>query len=373
MERKNENLQTLDERYKNLIVLGEKSNKIPSVFLVRDREKGTIAVKKYVDSRVLPVYVAADRLKSRHLAKLYAYGSEGERGIIIEEYISGMTLENYMRVSGKIGEQEACHITCELLDILSKIHREGIVHRDITPANILISGDGVLKLIDFGIARQNKENKKKDTTIMGTVGYAAPEQFGFQQTDARTDIYAVGILFNQMLTGKMPDDVIYQKKPYFGIIRKCIEMDARARYQSADEMKAVLEKQIQKHSLKEEKTEGKVSLAWLPGFRSASVKKNVAAAFLYVLFILVSVSAVSECAATWQTGVLEMTAVALYIWAAGLLAGNIGNWDQRIWPICRLPRAARIAIRAALWLLIFYLGVSLENHVKFDMLGLPKP
>lgn len=368
-------MEELDMRYENLAVLGRTDGREPAVFLARNRETGRIAVKKYVDFRALTVYGMISHIQSPHLAKIYEWEGDGAKGIVVEEYIGGVTLEEYIGEKGKISEEEACGIIHELLEALLDVHRSGIIHRDITPANLMISGDSVLKLIDFGIARQKKAEKRKDTAILGTVGYAAPEQFGFQQTDDRTDIYAVGVLWNKLLTGKMPDEMIYSKKPYGDMIQKCIEMDAQKRYQSAGEMKKELEMHMEKMSEEnQEKKEGRtVSLAWLPGFGTPSVKKNVLSAILYACLALLSVTAVTECAATWQTLLLETAAVLLYIWAAGLIAANIGRWDQKVWPIQKLPRWARICIRIALWFVLFYFGIALENHVKYNLLGMPRP
>lgn len=370
-----EEMERIDACYENLAVLGRAGGGEPSVFLSRNRETGKIAVKKYVDFRAVPVYNIINHIQSPHLAKIHECAGDGEKGILVEEYVGGVTLEEYMREEGEFSEYKACGIICELLEVLSVIHSRGIIHRDITPANIIISSDYVLKLIDFGIARQNKKDQARDTTILGTVGYAAPEQFGFHQTDARTDIYAVGVLWNKLLTGKMPDEVIYGKKPYGAMIRKCIEMDAGERYQSAWEMKRVLEKHMAKMPEKEqgEKENGMVSLAWLPGFRTPSVKKNVLSAALYAFLVMLSATAVSECAATWQTMILETLAVLLYIWIAGLVAANIGGWDKKIWPIQKLPHAARVGIRITLWFVLAYFGILLENHVKYNLLGIPRP
>ena len=85
-----------------------------------------------------------------------------------------------------------------------------IIHRDITPFNILITSSLDVSLIDFNASKQFKKNKKKDTLLMGTQNYAAPEQFGFFQSDARTDIYALANLLNIMLTGFTPGAFLYQ-------------------------------------------------------------------------------------------------------------------------------------------------------------------
>ena len=96
------------------------------------------------------------------------------------------------------------------------------------PENIIIAPDNTVKLIDFGIAREFKTDSLSDTSYMGTRGYAAPEQFGYHQSDARTDLYAVGVLCNEMLTGKLPGDGLYNGSQNMQkIILKATAIDAK--------------------------------------------------------------------------------------------------------------------------------------------------
>ena len=145
--------------------------------------------------------------------------------MILEEYISGETLDEKLRRYGTMPPELVGNYAQQLLEVLEQIHAQGIVHRDISPKNILISTDGVVKLLDFDISRQWKMNRNADTTILGTVGFASPEQYGFLQTDATADIYAVGVLMNVMLEGVLPNVRLTGKKPFQGIIKKCIEID----------------------------------------------------------------------------------------------------------------------------------------------------
>ena len=111
----------------------------------------------------------------------------------IMEYIEGKTLEEAL--SGDVFlKEKAKELILQLLDAVELLHKFSIVHRDIKPENIIISCDGTLKLIDFDIARKIVNLKDRDTEILGTAGYAAPEQYGFTQTDERSDIYAIGLV-----------------------------------------------------------------------------------------------------------------------------------------------------------------------------------
>ena len=116
--------------------------------------------------------------------------------MVTEEYISGETLDEKLHRQGVMPPELVKYYIRQLLEALEQIHAQGIVHRDISPKNVLISTDGVVKLLDFDIARRRKQNQNADTTILGTVGFASPEQYGFLQTDATADIYALGVLMN---------------------------------------------------------------------------------------------------------------------------------------------------------------------------------
>ncbi|MBQ7479401.1 MAG: protein kinase [Selenomonadaceae bacterium] len=112
---------------------------------------------------------------------------------------------------------------------LSLLHRQGIIHRDIKPSNLLVEKDGTLRLIDFDAVRHVKEGAGEDITRLGTKGYAPPEQFGYGQTDARSDIYALGMTFKHLL----PADYAGFLRP---VLRKCTAMDPGDRYQSMGEL-----------------------------------------------------------------------------------------------------------------------------------------
>ena len=358
-------LQYLDETYQNLAPLGNGERK--TIFLARNRYTGEIVAKKYVDAAVLPVYERLKQIQYYHLERIYDYAGDTRRGIVLTEYISGMTLHAYIERNGLVGEKFALDMIRELLETLEKVHRLGIIHRDINPDNIMISNDGVLKLIDFGIARQKKWEKSHDTTILGTVGYAAPEQFGFFQTDEKTDIYATGVLLNKLLTGRFPGEMLYRKEPVKSIIIQSTPMNANERFPNAASMLAALP---QEHAGPMDKT---FIVSWLPGFRTGKLWKNVVATIGYLLMIFYSVLSVMECSGTWQTCLLEMIAVFLYIWAAALLAANVANWDRHMIGVRKLPKAVMVVIRVFLWIFLFYYGYSLEIYVRCDLLGFPRP
>ena len=172
---------------------------------------------------------------------------------IVREYLQGEAMDVLIREKGAIPVETAIEWAITLCDVLSYLHTRtpAIIFRDMKPANIVVHPDGVqLKLVDFGIMRQYEPHKKQDTTVLGTKGYAAPEQYGGAgQTDARTDIFALGMTLHHMVTGRNPINAPYvpirQVNPSLpqileDIIARCVEPDANKRFQTAEELKKAL-------------------------------------------------------------------------------------------------------------------------------------
>lgn len=171
---------------------------------------------------------------------------------IIMDFVQGENLKTVVTSSGPQAQDTVVSWGIKLCDVLTYLHGKGIVYRDMKPANIMLSPDGNIKLIDFGIAREYKENASEDTTALGTEGYAAPEQYeGKGQTDARTDVYGMGITLFQLLTGVNPSSYqenifsIRLQNPNLSsgldkIILKCTNKDPKKRYQSTEDLKKAL-------------------------------------------------------------------------------------------------------------------------------------
>ena len=126
---------------------------------------------------------------------------------IVMEYIDGITLKEYIGQQGAVKWKETIHFTVQILRALQHAHDNGIVHRDIKPQNVMLLQDGTIKVMDFGIARFARENGRTvaDKAI-GSVHYISPEQARGEQTDERTDIYSVGVIMYELLTGQVPFD-----------------------------------------------------------------------------------------------------------------------------------------------------------------------
>ncbi len=198
------------------------------------------------------------RLTHPNLPKVYDYFSRRGAHYIVMEYIRGKTLEQMLGarrgkpVDERLALSWALQI-CRAVHFLSVQRPRPIVFRDLKPSNIMIDRTGRVKLIDFGIARFYKEERREDTYVYGTPGYAAPEQYGTGQTDVRSDIFSLGATMHHCLTGRNPSQNPLdfpdprQINPRLSrgtaaIIKKALDPDMDKRFQSAYEMKLAIQK-----------------------------------------------------------------------------------------------------------------------------------
>ena len=175
---------------------------------------------------------------SPYLPVIYEVSSEENCLLVLEEYIQGEALDKVMQ--NELSLSQIKQIMIDLCEALEVLHAKRIVHRDIKPENIVIT-DTAAVLIDFGIAKIINSREEKDTVNLGTIGYAAPEQFGFSQSMPATDIYALGVLANELILGVHPT-VKVPKGKIGKIINKCTSTQISARYQTATQLKKALKR-----------------------------------------------------------------------------------------------------------------------------------
>lgn len=206
------------------------------VLRLRHRKKKQDIVLRLFENQIT-AYETLYKLKCENLPIIYDVIGLCDGQAVIEEYIDGLTLSEIME-SGRYrysGAKKVLKAVCHALDTL---HSVGIIHRDIKPENIIVDKKGRVVLIDLNASRKIS-SAPKDTVIMGTVGYASPEQLGVTQSDARTDIYACGVLLNVMVTGKHPSELIAKGKTG-RIVKKCTSVNPDDRYQTALKLSAAL-------------------------------------------------------------------------------------------------------------------------------------
>jgi serine/threonine protein kinase len=149
--------------------------------------------------------VTLAKLHHPNIATLYALFRQGDELYMVLEFVRGETLDTILRRRGALSAEEVIPVFSQILDGINHAHELGVVHRDIKPANMMLTEKGFLKVLDFGIARLlGSARMTRSGNIIGTLEYMAPEQVKGQETDARSDIYALGMLLYEMLTGRTP-------------------------------------------------------------------------------------------------------------------------------------------------------------------------
>lgn len=219
--------------YKQIEVLKQDANGTTELVLGTDK-------RTYIRKTLPYVNHAYEELKELRSAQVphvyYAYVTENAT-YVIEEYISGMTLQEKLETSGPLGEVQVRNIAIQMAEALELVHKLKVLHRDIKSSNIMLRENGQAVLIDFGAARLLTREGAKDTCVQGTPGYAPPEQYGFATTDVRSDLYALGMTMRELLGDEYHGNLEQ-------IIERCTEFDPKRRPESAKQLKKLLKRRF---------------------------------------------------------------------------------------------------------------------------------
>ena len=199
--------------------------------IVRDVPTGRLFYRKELTVYNLQVFSWLKDHRDRSVPRIESFREDEGKLIVIEEYVQGRTLENLLEEADEpLPFRERIRILTEICDGLSFLHsaQPPIIHRDLKASNIMLTEDGVVKIIDYDAAKVYVHGEKKDTVLMGTHGIAAPEQYGFAPSDVRTDIYGLGKLIERML----PDNVDADR-----IVARATHIDPKKRYASASQIR----------------------------------------------------------------------------------------------------------------------------------------
>ncbi|MCR5769043.1 MAG: serine/threonine protein kinase [Lachnospiraceae bacterium] len=241
------------ESYKNIPLPAAIASEFENVSCLAANEKKCVYLVKSLTDGQKMVLKTSVKKDSRVLYQEYRnivdtdpdeagkirYGAEDETEWLLRPWYEGKTLEEYISERGSLSIEEATDIMQSVCAQVSHLHKHNppIIHRDLKPENILLTEEGTCRIIDFDSAREYKPGEAHDTFYMGTEKTAAPEQFGFMQTDERTDIYGLGMLFMFLLTGS------YERRPVSGAdvtarvgkcLGKCLAFDPDDRYKNVD-------------------------------------------------------------------------------------------------------------------------------------------
>jgi serine/threonine protein kinase len=259
-------------------------NKEHKVYLVQHQENQKIYIKKILDVYNLHIYGYLQSHQIRGIPKVYNVYEENDQLTIIEEFISGTSLREIIDAR-TLSSDLIIRYICELCDILGELHsfHPPIVHRDIKPSNIIVTPYDHIVLIDFNAAKYLTDQNGQDTMLLGTKGYAAPEQYGFGSSTPQTDIYALGILIRELSSALPVSTNIFHP-----IIHKCTQLNPSDRLEDVHALKAEMEK------LKGNNVMESTSASWEkflpPGFRTKTPWKMLVASVTYLAIIELCIS-----------------------------------------------------------------------------------
>ena len=206
--------KVLDGRYEIVSVVGIGGMAV--VYQAYDLEKKRdVAVKVLRDDVSVDAesrrqfrkeYEAVEKLSHPNIRAVYDVVSSGDTEYIVMEYVDGINLKQYMKGKGVLSWQEVLHFSTQIARALSHAHSRGIIHMDIKPQNIMLPKDGTVKIADFGIAQMDEADPNDAEEALGSIHYISPEQARGGTVDARSDIYSLGVVMYEMLTGRLPFD-----------------------------------------------------------------------------------------------------------------------------------------------------------------------
>ncbi len=267
--------EIITEYIKNSYVFVEWLDESHNIQIVKSRIDDSIYVCKFKEYYNIGIY---NKIKKNHydgIPEIYELMETGDGLIIIEEYISGNRLDeiSIQDVSSNI-ESWICNIGIEVCKILNQIHQEKppIIHRDIKPQNIILSGNKIY-LVDFNIAKEYSGEKSKDTFIMGTREFAAPEQYGFSESDVRTDIYGIGATLKYLIEKSGLTSAKLEN-----IVKRATEIDPNNRYQTVNEVVNALE------SKRADTIKKSIKKYMLPGFRRGNIFYMLCSGIFYLIW-----------------------------------------------------------------------------------------
>lgn len=243
-------------------------NRSDNQYLVINEITNVVCIMKVLTVFDTTVFKFLKENKSKYIPEIFEFGLLDEKLYVFEEFIQGTTLQDYL-LQSNVTDDEKIRILLEVCEALKFIHSAPtpIIHRDLKPTNIMLTSDRNVKVIDYDAARSFKVGKDEDTVFVGTQKYAAPEQYGFGQSDPRTDIFALGKLIQTIFS----NNTKMQR-----VVDKACQIKPEDRFQTIDEMIYAIKHNGRSLNFFER-------LIRLPGFRTRKVGKMFIAIPCYLL------------------------------------------------------------------------------------------
>lgn len=378
------NLETVDTNKLNMIAVISEPHR---VFLVQDEASGKVYVKKLLDVYNIDVY---RRLYDHPVAgtpRIFACEEKFGKLILIEEYISGRTLRD-MIDSGSISSDKIWEYALKLCNTLEKLHEmhPPVIHRDIKPSNVIITSYDYPILIDFNAAKSFNGEAASDTLLLGTPGYAAPEQFGFGSSSPRTDIYGMGMLLKEMVLSCAEHTDQFDE-----IIEKCTRMEPKERFQSAVQLRdAIIHLKDVPQARGEERVKPDLSVPQAtetgdsvkplasdeisgtsrrrflpPGFRTLSPWKMIIGVLGYLLILALSLTLEVKDVSGFQLWFERITCLLMMLSVVCICTDYLGV--QHLFIMCRhrnkVIHGIGVMVFAVLVVSMFFLGMILIEMI----------
>lgn len=326
-------------------------------------------ILKEMDEKRACVYQALANMWNPYIANVYSIyklknsNSSGQdtisdKYIAITENVGSMSLKDYVHEQGPLSIKNALTICVQLCDGLSEFHKAGFIHRDIKPDNIMMSccdpNNLSVKIIDFGGAKEIHNDKNSDTTVIGTLGYQAPESLS-AATRNTADIFSIGCVLNFLLTGQEPGIKKYtEKNNVITIIEKATHIDPSSRYSSVEELKKYLQHELRTSSL------DKIPFfRSIPGFRTHTYWKMLLASITYISFIYVIII---QCLQGLYLASMEM--LFFYFFIPLVMICNLGNLLRFVPYSIRSSSKKFFLLRLTVVLVSFWMPIILENYLR---------
>ena len=286
------------EKYEQLAVLAD-TQKCKTI-LSRNTDTNEIVVFKVMDKHGFDVYHRLKDLDNSNIVDVMDCFLHEDKCVAVEEFVNGKRLCDVLQKN--IPVEVIVDYVRQICNGLKEVHNKNIVHRDLQPKNIIVDRHNHITIIDFDIARIRKEEADSDTEFLGTVGYASPEQFGFAQTDKRSDIYSLGVLIGDMVKpyAKTVREVSGEEivssltleehkivERLVKMSRKCTEIAPEKRYKSIEEIEKKLKyiKHYNQDILEPDELEElsfRGIIRTVPGFRKNNILHKIIAIIMYV-------------------------------------------------------------------------------------------